>query len=77
MEKEIMLKTALAPVWDARIEVDRLRAIVGALWYLSRPHEDDAGLADVRELFGIIEGRLAESAEMLDRAIKKGVIAEE
>jgi len=55
-------------LWDARNELNRMRAIVGALWYLSRPHRDDAGFEDLNETFGIIEAALAETAEMLSEA---------
>ena len=67
-----MTEAGLDKLWDARIELHRMRAIVGALWYLSRPHGGDDSLTNLNEAFGIIEASLAETAEMLAAAFEEG-----
>ena len=73
---KLTLTTNFAPVFDARHELERLRAMVGALWYLSRPHEDDAGMKDLNEMFAIIEGSLSEAVSQLAGAIDDGHVEE-
>jgi len=72
---QIMLTTEIGPLWDARGDLDQLRSILGALWYLTRSHGDDE-LKDVNDLFGIIQMKIGENVHLLTKAIEQGKIAE-
>ena len=73
----LILTAKMAPVFDAWNELERLRAIVGALWYLSRSYDDDAGMKDLNKTFGIIESGLSEAVSQLSKAMDEGRIEEE
>lgn len=67
----------LAPVFDARSELQTLVGILGAAIYLSRPDEPDTEKADVITALIQIQEKLAELADGLDETIKNMKIVKE
>ena len=67
----------LGPVWDARTELQRMVAIIGAAIYLSAPGEDDTEKEDVIVALIAIQEQMADLSEGLDGAIKGMKITKE
>jgi len=68
---------ALAPVWDAHIELTTLVGIMGAAIYLSRPDEPDTEKEYVITALIAVQEKLSNLADGLDSAIKNMKIVKE